>query len=188
MSDEQKNTWQTLNKREIYDNPWINVNEHQVINPAGNPGIYGVVHYKNLAISILPIDSKGFTYIVGQYRYVLGQYSWEIPEGGGSLKLPPQEEAARELLEETGLSAKKWTYLGELFLSNSVSDERAVMFLAQELTQGEAMPEDTEDLQVKYIHFDELLQMAMDGKIADALAVTTIFKVQLLRVNNQLDF
>jgi len=174
MDDKYSNPWQTLSTRDVYDNPWIRVRQDEVIRPDGQPGIYGVVHYKNKAIAVLPIDDEGFTYLVGQYRYTLHIYSWEIPEGGCPEGEKPLEAAKRELLEETGLTAEHWTQLGTAHLSNSVSDEEAILFLATGLTQGEAQPEGTEKLEVRRVEFSEALRMVMAGEITDSLAVMTI--------------
>jgi 8-oxo-dGTP pyrophosphatase MutT (NUDIX family) len=142
----EKNPWTTLSSELKYDNPWIAVTEHQVLTPAQSPGIYGTVHFKNIAIGIVPIDANGFTWLVGQYRYPLKAYSWEIPEGGGKLHEPPLQSAKRELKEETGLEAGHWEQILEMHLSNSATDERAVVYLATDLSEGPSCPEETEDL------------------------------------------
>ena len=175
-----KNPWKTLSEETAYENPWIRVSHREVLNPAGNPGIYGVVHFKNLAIAIVPIDGDGNTWLVGQYRYTLNEYSWEIPEGGGPLGTDPLESAKRELLEETGITADTWTEVGHLALSNSVSDERGVIYLARDLHFGEAEPEETEDLMLRKLPFSEAVEMVMRGEITDALAVASILKVKVL--------
>ena len=177
---EEVNPWTTLERKEIYDNNWINVNEHQVINPSGGPGIYGVVHFKNLAIGILPLDEDNNTWLVGQYRYPLQAYSWEIPEGGGPLGLDPLDGAKRELLEETGLTATNWTELQRMHLSNSVSDELAIIYVARGLTMGVAAPEETEDLQLRKLPFEEAYQMVLDGTITDSMSVAAILKTKVL--------
>src|SRR5215210_3739247 len=174
--DEQKNPWTILGQKEIYDNPWINVTEYDVINPSGGKGIYGKVHFKNLAIGIIPLDEDLNTYLVGQYRFVINEYSWEIPEGGGQPGIDALESAKRELREETGLEAEEWTKLMDLHLSNSVSDEAGVIYMARKLKQKEAAPEDTEQLMVKKIPFEEAYQMVVKGIITDSLAVTAILK------------
>lgn len=174
------NNWQTLSSAQQYDNPWISVTEHQVINPGGGKGIYGVVHFKNLAIGIIPIDEKGYTWLVGQYRYPLDQYSWEIPEGGGKLGIDPLASAQRELLEETGLKAAKWTEIQRMHLSNSVSDELAIIYLAETLSQHEAEPEETEELAIRKVHFTEAYEMVQQGLITDSMSVAAILKVKLL--------
>ncbi len=175
-----KNPWQTLSSKVEYDNPWIKVTEYQVINPAGGPGIYGVVGFKNLAVGILPLDEDMNTWLVGQYRYTLKEYSWEIPEGGAPAGSTALEAAQRELLEETGITAQKWTKILDMNTSNSVCDERGVAFIAQDLTFGEADPEDTEDLQLRKLPFQEVFDMAMRGDIQDGLSLVTIFKAKLL--------
>ena len=153
---------------------------HKVLNPSNNEGIYGVVHFKNLAIGVLPIDEEGNTWLVGQYRFPLNAYSWEIPEGGGSHDADPIISAKRELLEETGLLANDWSELLTMHLSNSVSDEKAIVFLAKSLTQGEAEPEETEDLTIKKIPFEEAFQMVINGEITDSISVAAILKYKLL--------
>ncbi len=174
MDDKYANPWKTLSTRDVYENPWIRVRHDEVIRPDGQAGIYGVVHYKNKAIAVLPIDDEGYTYLVGQYRYTLDIYSWEIPEGGCPEGEEPLEAAKRELLEETGLTAEHWQQLGTAHLSNSVSDEEAILFLATALTQGEAQPEGTEKLEVRRVAFAEALRMVMTGEITDSLTVMTI--------------
>jgi ADP-ribose pyrophosphatase len=177
---EEDNPWTTLERKEVYDNKWINVNEHQVINPSGGPGIYGIVHFKNLAIGVLPLDEDNNTWLVGQYRYALQAYSWEIPEGGGPLGLDPLDGAKRELLEETGLVATDWTEIQRMYLSNSVSDELAIIYVARGLTMGIAEPEETEQLVVRKLPFEEAYQMVMDGTITDSMSVAAILKTKIL--------
>src|SRR5262245_38952465 len=169
MEDKFSNPWKTLDTRVVYDNPWIRVREDQVIRPDGNPGIYGVVQYKNIAIGILPIDDQGFTYLVGQYRYTLDQYSWEIPEGGCREGEEPIEAAKRDLLEEAGLVGDRWQALGKLHTSNSVTDEWGIYYLATGLTRGEAQPEGTEMLELMRVPCDEALRMVTNGEITDSL-------------------
>jgi len=157
-----------------------------VINPSGNPGIYGKLHYKNIAIGVLPLDDDLNTYLVGQFRFALGQYSWEIPEGGGIIGIDPIDSAKRELLEETGLKAHKWVEIQRLHLSNSVSNELSILYLARDLQQFEAEPEDTEQLIVHKLPFEKVYQMVCNGGITDAMTVAAVLKVQLLIVENKL--
>lgn len=186
--NEAHNPWTVLSERTIYDNKWIGLTEYDVINPGGGKGIYGKVRYKNLAIGILPLDREGNTWLVGQYRFVLDAYSWEIPEGGGDPALAPVESARRELLEETGLVAADWLLLMEMHLSNSVSDERAYMFLARGLEQREAEPEETEQLVIRKLPFEEAYRMVERGEITDSMSVASILKVKLMLVQGQLSF
>jgi 8-oxo-dGTP pyrophosphatase MutT (NUDIX family) len=173
MGREIKNPWRTLGSKSIYENPWISVREDSVIRPDGEPGIYGVVHYKNIAVGILPVEDD-HVYLVGQYRYPLERYSWEIPEGGCPEDEEPLEAARRELSEETGLEAGNWRRMGEAFLSNSVADEYAVWFLASDLVAGVPQNEGTEDIGVRRVPLREAVAMAMDGRITDALSVLAL--------------
>ncbi|RKD17071.1 DNA mismatch repair protein MutT [Pelobium manganitolerans] len=175
------NPWQTLGSKQIYDNPWIRLTEHQVINPSGGSGIYGEVHFKNLAIGIIAIDTDDQIYLVGQYRYPLKAYSWELPEGGGPLTEEPLDAAKRELLEETGLVAQKWKEVLRMHLSNSVSDELGVLYLASGFEQFAPQPEETEQLEVKKMPFEEVYQMVVNGEITDSLTVAGILRVKLMR-------
>jgi 8-oxo-dGTP pyrophosphatase MutT (NUDIX family) len=177
-----ENPWKTLTSRTVYDNPWIRVDEHDVINPSGGKSLYGKVSFKNKAIGIIPIDDEGNTWLVGQYRYPLNQYSWEIPEGGGPLGIPPLESAQRELREETGLTAKRWELILRMHLSNSVTDEEAFIYVAEELEQGEYELEETEaDLVVKKLPLREAVQMVMNGEITDSISVAGLLKLAKLR-------
>jgi ADP-ribose pyrophosphatase len=182
MSDPKKyvNPWETLRSEIVYESPWIQVNKHETINPAGNPAIYSVVKFKNLAIGIFPIDKDGYTWLVGQWRYPLGQYSWEIPEGGGPLGEEPVETAKRELKEETGIIAQKFEEIMQLHLSNSATNEHAFVFLATNLTFEESEPEESEDLTVKKIHINEAFEMVINGEITDAISVASIYKIKYL--------
>lgn len=183
---EEQNPWKTLDSEVKYDNNWIRVTEHQVINPSGGAGIYGEVHFKNFAIGILPLDEDNNTWLVGQYRFPLKAYSWEIPEGGGPLHEEPLESARRELLEETGLSAAHWQEIQRMHLSNSVSDELAIIYLATGLIQGIAMPEETEQLVVKKVPFEKACQMVLNGEITDSMSVAAIMKVKLMILNGEI--
>ncbi|MCB0516024.1 MAG: NUDIX hydrolase [Chitinophagales bacterium] len=181
-----KNPWKTLQTKKIYENPWISVTESKIINPAGKPGIYGNVHFKNWAIGIIPLDESYNTWLVGQYRYALDAYSWEIPEGGCPLHTEPLETAKRELKEETGIEANKWTTLLDIHTSNSVTDEFGIVYVAQDLRFGESEPEETEQLSVWKLPFDEAFAMVMKGQITDSLSVAGILKAQFLIINNAL--
>lgn len=174
------NPWTTLSSQPVYDNNWISVTEHQVLNPSGGPGIYGVVHFKNLAIGILPLDEEMNTWLVGQFRFPLNNYSWEIIEGGGDLNVDPIESAQRELAEETGIQAQTWIELQRMHLSNSVSDEQSIIYIAKNLSFGTSFPEETEQLTVKKLPFKKAYQMVIDGEITDSISVAAILKTKIL--------
>ncbi len=184
--NESHNPWQVLAEKQVYDNKWIAVTEYDVINPSGGKGIYGKVHFKNRAIGILPLDEAMNTWLVGQFRFALNEYAWEIPEGGGPVGTDILVSAKRELLEETGLVAAEWTKLLDFHLSNSVSDEFGQVFLARQLTQHEAEPEETEQLQVKKIPFEQAYAMVEAGQITDSMSVAAIQKVKLMLLDGRL--
>lgn len=178
------NPWKTLSKEEKYDNAWINVVENKVINPNGGKGIYGVVHFKNIAVGIIPIDKEGNTFLVGQYRYTMNSYEWEIPMGGGLKSENTLYSAKRELLEETGIQAEKWEIILESQVSNSVSDEISVTYLATNLTYLKAKPEETEDLKIKKLPIKEAIKMALNGEIKDLISIASLLKIDYLLKNN----
>ena len=184
--NEHRNPWQVLDQQEVYDNAWINLTEYKVINPSGGNGIYGKVHFKNIAVGIVPLDENMNTYLVGQFRFTINEYSWEIPEGGGALIEEPLAAAQRELLEETGLRAATWQKIAEMYLSNSVTDENCFIYIAQHLTQHKAMPEETEQLLVKKIPFEEVYAMVLQGKIKDAMTIIAVLRTRLLMLDNKL--
>ena len=184
--NELHNPWKVLAEKKVYENPWIKLTEFDVLNPSGGKGIYGKVHFKSIATGALPLDEALNTYLVGQYRFTVDQYSWEIPEGGGAFGVDPVESAKRELLEETGLVATEWTKIVEMHLSNSVSDEYAVVYLARGLSQQMADPEETEQLQVKKIPFEEAYRMVERGEITDSMSVAAILKVKLMLADGRL--
>lgn len=163
----------------MYTNSWIRVEEHDVLNPAGNPGIYGVVRFRNLAIGIIPIDDEGNTWLVGQHRYPLDTYTWEIPEGGGDPASTPLESAQRELREETGLTAEHYELLLTLQTSNRCTDEIAYIFTATGLQQLAPIPEETEQITVKKLPLEEAFEMVARGEIRDAMSVAGLLSVQL---------
>jgi 8-oxo-dGTP pyrophosphatase MutT (NUDIX family) len=176
-----KNPWKKIEERFIYENSWIRLEEHKVINPRGNDGIYGKVSFKNKAIGIIPIDNDQFTWLVGQYRYTLDEYSWEIPMGGGYINENLLVAAKRELKEETGLTADKWTRLLRIHTSNSVTDEEGFVFLAEEIHHGDPQFDDSEDLEILRIPFIKTVEMVMKGEITDSLSIAGILKLALLK-------
>ncbi len=175
------NPWKQFSTKQIYDNPWITLHEDQVGLPSGGQGIYGKVSFKNKAIGIIPLDAQNNTWLVGQYRYTLDAYSWEIPMGGGPLDVPLLESARRELKEETGLTAQKWQQILFLHTSNSVTDEEGYVFLAEDLTPGETEFDETEDLQIWQLPFEQALEMTLTGEITDSLSMAGIMKLARMR-------
>ena len=178
--------WTTLTNTVVHDTPWIRVSQHDVIDPGGRNGGYSIIHFKALAIGIVPLDEELNTWIVGQYRYPIKAYSWEIPEGGGDRSIDPLESAKRELLEETGIKAKKWDKILEMDLSNSASDEEAIIYVARDLSFFEAQPEEDEELEQRKVHFDELYEMVLQGEVRDSLTVAAVMKIKLMLLNNEL--
>jgi 8-oxo-dGTP pyrophosphatase MutT (NUDIX family) len=184
--DETKNPWTVLSRETVYDNAWIRVEHHDVLKPTGGPGIYGVVHFKNNATGVVPIDESGNVILVGQYRYPLAAYSWEIPEGGGLKSVPVLESVQRELREECGLVAASWKEILGMDLSNSVSDERASLFLAWDLSPTPAQPDESEELQVVRVPFWEAIARVKHGEIRDSMSVAALLRVALMALQGEL--
>lgn len=176
--------WHRKSRRRVYENPWINVSHDEVITPAGTDGIYGVVHFKNTAVGVLPIDESGNTWLVRQTRYTMNNYTWEIPEGGCPQGEDTLSAAQRELREEAGLQAQHWEKLQELQLSNSVTDEVAVIYVARQLEEvGQAL-EDSEDIELKKLPLTEAIAMVERGEITDAISVAALLRVAYQRAAN----
>lgn len=172
--------WTVKAAREAYRNPWISVADYAVTRPDGAAGQYGVVAFDNLAVGVLPIDAESMTMLVGQHRFPHDEYSWELPEGGGKLTEPPLEAARRELLEETGYRARHWLNLAEFDVSNSVTDEKSVCFLAWDLEPGPASPEPGEALAHRRVSFSALHEMVLKGDIRDSLTIIMVLKAAAL--------
>jgi 8-oxo-dGTP pyrophosphatase MutT (NUDIX family) len=171
------NPWVKLSSRLVYENPWIKVREDQVISPRGASGIYGVVETR-VATGIVALSDEQRVWLVGQYRYPIEEYSWEIPEGGSEEGEDPLAAAQRELKEETGISAARWEPLGgEVHVSNCFSSERGRIFLAQDLSFGDSQPDHTELLQVRSVSLRDALMMVDDGAIKDSLSIIAILRV-----------
>ena len=174
-------SWKKLSSQTKYDNPWMTVFEDEVINPGGGRNQYGWVHFKNRAIAIVPLDEAGNTWLVGQQRYTLDEYSWELPMGGGPLDEAPLAAAKRELKEETGLTARHWSQVMKLHTSNSITDEEGFVFIAEDLTEGETEFEEMEDLAVRKLPLVEAIRLIHDGEITDAITIAALFRVQALK-------
>ena len=184
--DQTKNPWTVVSEEVMYENDWIRVEHHEVLGPLGGPGVYGTVHFKKQALGVVPIDENGNVFLVGQYRFPLGAYSWEIPEGGGAHAVTALESAQRELREECGLAAKQWTEIVSMDLSNSVSDERSTIFLAWELSGIAAQPDETEVLQIARVPFWDAVERVKRGEIRDAMSVAALLRVALMALQNEL--
>ena len=170
-------SWKTLDTRIVYDNPWITVREDRVINPGGGKNNYGHIHFKRTAVAIVPLDEGGNTWIVGQDRYTLGEYSWEVPMGATEQGEEPLETAFRELKEETGLTAGSMQMLMRLHTSNSVTDEVGVVFVARDLSEGGTEFDETEDLEVRRLPLAEVVAMIERGEMTDAISVAAILRI-----------
>jgi 8-oxo-dGTP pyrophosphatase MutT (NUDIX family) len=173
--------WRRHSRRLAYENDWITVWHDVVTRPDGGAGIYGVVHYANLAAGAVVLDQADRVLLVGQHRYTFDAMSWEIPEGGVPPGEDPLDGIARELREETGIEATGWRELARLDLSNSVSDEVAIVYAAAAASAGAAAPEPTEQLETRWVPFDEALRMTFDGRITDAMSVVGIQRLGLER-------
>jgi len=184
--DETKNPWTVVSRATVYENEWIRVDHHEVLRPSGAPGIYGTVHFKCHATGVVPIDENGNVVLVGQYRFPLRAYSWEIPEGGGSKEVPFLESAQRELREECGLAAKCWQEILGVDVSNSVSDERATVFLAWDLSDAPAQPDDTEEIQVTRVPFWDAVARVKRGEIRDSISVAALLRVAMMALQDEL--
>jgi len=177
----EENPWRRLSRRVAYENPWITVWHDEVLRPDGREGVYGVVHFPNLATGVVALDDDDRVLLVGQFRYALDAYSWEIPEGAGRPGETALDSALRELREETGYTAADWRELARCVLSNSVTDEHAVLFLATELHAGTPSPDGTEELELAWVPFESALAMCMDGRILDAMSVVALQRLALER-------
>jgi 8-oxo-dGTP pyrophosphatase MutT (NUDIX family) len=171
--------WRRRSRATAYANPWIDVFHDDVVRPDGGPGIYGVVHFRTGAVGVVAVAQDGRILLVGQHRYTLDEYSWELPEGGVADSEAAEEGARRELREETGYDAAEWRFLFRFTTSNSVTDERGEMFVATGLREGVASPEPTEDLAVRWATLDEILAEIDEGRIHDLMTIAAIYRYAL---------
>jgi len=177
--------WTRRSREVAYDNPWITIWHDEVARPDGSPGIYGVVHFANLAVGAVVLDDEDRVLLVGQHRYTLDAYSWELPEGGVPDGEPAVDGARREVREETGVEADGWREIVRFHLSNSISDEAGVLFRARARSHGTATPDATEDLAVRWVPFAETLDMIGRGEITDAMTIMGIQAVALERAGRR---
>jgi 8-oxo-dGTP pyrophosphatase MutT (NUDIX family) len=187
MSEETTDPWKVLSERRVYENNWIAVDHREVINPAGRPGVYGIVRFHKVAVGVVPIDEDGQVHLIGQWRVPLDAYSWEIPEGGAEPGEPPELCAARELKEETGLTVARLTPILEMALSNSTTDERAVLFLGTGLEACAAAPEDTERLTYRRMPFRAALDLVLCGGITDSMTVAGLLRAHHMAVTGEIE-
>jgi 8-oxo-dGTP pyrophosphatase MutT (NUDIX family) len=179
--------WTRRSRHVAYANPWITIWHDEVARPDGSPGIYGVVHFANRAVGVVVLDDDDRVLLVGQHRYTFDAYSWEIPEGGVPPDESPLDGARRELREETGVIADEWRELARFHLSNSVSDEAGVVFAARAASHGDAAPEPSEELAVRWVPFAEAVAMTTDGRISDAITIMGLQRLALDRVSGATD-
>ena len=184
--DDDGNPWTVKRVTRPFENDWFAVDAHDVVRPDGADGHYGVIRVRRLAVGVLPIDDAGRVHLVGQWRFPLGRYSWEMPEGGADPGEDALDCARRELEEETGISARTYQQILEMDLSNSLTDERAVAFLATGLREGASNPEATEVLQRRAAPFTEVLARVVVGRIRDSLTVAAVLRAHHMAVTGQL--
>lgn len=184
--EEEANPWRVLGVRQLSENPWFAVEAHDAIDPAGKPAVYNVIRQRKIAVGALPIEADGTVHLVGQWRFPIGRYSWEIPEGGGERDEAPEVSARRELAEETGLRAGRLLPILQMDISNATSDEIAYIFLATDLTAGDSAPEEVEVLQRRSAPFREVLARVVDGRIRDAITVAAVLRTHHMAVTGEL--
>ncbi|MDZ5648562.1 NUDIX hydrolase [Nitrospirillum sp. BR 11828] len=190
LSNSQKNPWTVLSREVRYENPWLRVVHHEVLRPNGSPGIFGTVELATVAVGVLPVAANGDTWLIGQWRFGAGRYSWEIVEGGipqaGPKALTPLAGAAEELREEAGLSADRWLEIQRMDMSNSISNEHARLYLAWDLAEVPVAPDETEQLTIRRLPLRAVLDMVLSGEIADAMTIAAMLRVRLMHLEGTL--
>lgn len=178
--------WTPRHVRTVHDSPWIALELSEPIAPTGHEAKYGVVRFKNRAVGVLPLHEDGTVTMVGQMRYALDAYSWEMPEGGVPFDEDLSDGARRELREEVGLEAATLTEILRMDLSNSVCDEEAVCYLATGLTPAQTAPDETESLEIARLPFKDVLNAVINGQVRDSLTVATVLRVHHMAVSGAL--
>lgn len=176
-----KNPWKTKSSRIAYENAWIRVREDEVIRPDGGNGIYGVVEIRP-SVGIVAINGEGEIALVGQWRYSVNRYSWEIPRGGSH---PGETDmlavAKRELAEEAGIIAEHWQAIGSVDVCNGVANDVQSFYLATELRATKVQLDPEEEIVLDWRPFEEAVKMVMDGRITEVCSVAAILKAAFLR-------
>jgi 8-oxo-dGTP pyrophosphatase MutT (NUDIX family) len=179
---EQPDPYTVLDRRFVYDSPWIRVREDRFRHRKGAEGRYAVCGFRRTACGVLALDDQDRVVLVGQWRYPLEAYSWEIPEGGGEVTESPFETIRRELAEEAGVAARIWEPLAFFHPSNSSTEEEAFLFLATELSPVEGHhAEDDEELLLRREPLGDCLHRVLAGEITDGLTVVALLAFQARR-------
>jgi len=178
----QPNPYTVLGRQHLYSSPWIRLREDRFRHRRGAEGLYVVCGFQRIACGVLALDDQDRVILVGQWRYPLEAYSWEVPEGGGDITESPFEAIRRELAEEAGLSAGTWEPLAFFHASNSSTEEEAFLFLATglEVATGHR-PEDDEELLVHREPFQDCLARVLRGELTDSLTVMALLTLQARR-------
>jgi 8-oxo-dGTP pyrophosphatase MutT (NUDIX family) len=177
VSASEDNPWTTLSTEPRFEDDFVRVDDHRVINPAGREANYGVVHFKNIGLRILPVDAEGQTFLVGQYRYGADYFSWEFPAGNQDPGEDSRDGAKRELREEIGQIATEWLDLAEIVPSGSITDQRERSYVAWDLHKAEQDLDEQEAIRVKRLPFAEAVRMAVSGEIRDAGSIVALLLI-----------
>lgn len=183
---EPRPRWTDAGGETLVDNPWLRVTRHAATAPTGAGADYVVARPRNLAVGVLPLHDDGTVTLVGQARFALMNHSWEMPEGGAPFDEDPLAGVQRELAEEAGLKARFWTEVLRMELSNSLTDERAIAWLAWGLTPVPASPDPTEVIATVRVPFTAVMAEIDRGSIRDAFTVATVLKAHQLAVQHRL--